>query len=302
MQDLGSDKTEIDRREKEQRLGEWLRARGSVVIGFSGGVDSAYLACVAVDVLDRSNVLAVIGKSASYPEAQWAAARAVARQFSVPVFEIDTAEVADPRYAANPTNRCYFCKSELWSRLVPLAAEYGMTCVIDGTNADDLADYRPGARAAAEWGVLSPLAALGFTKSDIRELSRTRGIPTWSQPSAPCLSSRIPYGTRVTPERLRRIEAAEAALRQLGIGGDLRVRFHGDLARVELAPNELAAWLEPAAARRLHGAVVGAGFTRVAIDLRGFRSGSLNVLGGVTADEMARAAPNDSARREAPAA
>jgi uncharacterized protein len=303
MPDSIVDRTEIDRCEKEHRLTEWLRQRRSVLIGFSGGVDSAYLACVAVDVLDRGSVLAVIGKSASYPEGQWAAARAVARQFSVPVLEIDTAELADPRYAANPTNRCYFCKRELWSRLVPLAAERGMACVVDGTNADDLADYRPGARAAAEWGVLSPLAALGFTKSDIRALSRVRGIPTWSQPSAPCLSSRIPYGTPVTTDRLRRIEAAEAALRRLGIAGDLRVRFHGDLARVELAPNELAAWLEPAAARRLRRAVVDTdGFTRVAIDLRGFRSGSLNVLGGITADETISAAPNESVDREAPAA
>ena len=304
MEDSAIDSAEIDRREKERRLTEWLRDRGSVLIGFSGGVDSAYLACVAVNVLERGNVLAVIGRSASYPEAQWAAARAVARQFAVPVIEIETEELRDPRYAANPTNRCYFCKSELWSQLVPLAMERGLACVVDGTNADDLTDYRPGARAAAEWGVSSPLASLGFTKADIRELSKVRGIPTWHQPSAPCLSSRIPYGMAVTPERLRRIEAAEAALRQLGLAGDLRVRFHGELARLELAPNELASWLEPVAAERLRRAVADAGFTRVAVDLRGFRSGSLNVLGGIVADQASGAPPNDGARarREAPAA
>jgi uncharacterized protein len=301
MQSLHSDEAKV-RGEKEQALIEWLRARGSVLIGFSGGVDSAYLACVAVDALGPEKVLAVIGKSASYPEAQWAAARAVARDFSVPVLEIETDELADPRYAANPTNRCYFCKSELWSRLVPIATSRRFECVVDGTNADDLADYRPGARAASEWGVRSPLAELGFTKADIRELSRRRGIPTWRQPSAPCLSSRIPYGTAVTSDRLRRIEKAEQALRSLGIGGDLRVRFHGELARIELASNELAAWLEPPAAARLRAAVIAAGFSRVAIDLRGFRSGSLNVLGGVLADGSADAPNESAALREAPAA
>ena len=277
-------------REKEGRLGDWLRDRGSVLLGYSGGVDSAYLACVAVEVLGRESVLAVIGKSASYPDAQWETARVVAREFAVPVLEVETEELADPRYAANPTNRCYFCKSELWSRLGPLARERGLACVIDGTNADDVVDYRPGARAAAEWGVRSPLAELGFTKGEIRELSRERGLPTWRQPSAPCLSSRIPYGTAVTAERLGRIEAAEAALRSLGICGDLRVRFHGDLARVELSPNDVVEWLEPAAAARLRAAVVGAGFSRVALDLHGFRSGSLNVLAGVVAEE--RPSPN----------
>ena len=291
-------------REKERTLVQWLRARGSALIGFSGGVDSAYLACVAVEALGSANVLAVIGKSASYPEAQWAAARDVARRFAVPVLEVDTGELADPRYAANPTNRCYFCKSELWSRLAPLARDRGLACVVDGANADDLSDYRPGARAASEWGVLSPLAELAFTKAEIRELSRRRGLPTWRQPSAPCLSSRIPYGTAVTPARLRRVEAAEAALRSLGIEGDLRVRYHGELARVELPAGDVARWLAPDAAERLRAAVAGAGFARVALDLRGFRSGSLNVLGGVVSDAVDGPAPNDpgQARREAPAA
>jgi uncharacterized protein len=291
MQSALTEANEPGLREKEQLLAEWLRVRGSVLIGFSGGVDSAYLACVAVDVLGTDSVLAVVGRSASYPEAQWAGARDVARAFNIPVLEVDTEELADPRYAANPTNRCYFCKTELWSRLAPIAAARGLTCVVDGTNADDLSDYRPGAGAAAEWGILSPLATLGFAKADIRALSRQRGLPTWRQPSAPCLSSRIPYGTEVTTERLRRIEAAEQSLRDLGIAGDVRVRFHGDLARIELSPNELAAWLSPDAAERLRAAVVDSGFARVAVDLRGFRSGSLNVLGGIVAD----ATPNESA-------
>lgn len=268
-------------REKEGTLARWLAAQGSVLIGFSGGVDSAYLACVAVDALGAAQVLAVIGRSASYPAAQWATARRVADAFGVPVLEVDTEEMRDPRYAANPTNRCYFCKSELWSRLAPVAAERGLAAIVDGTNADDLSDYRPGAQAAREHGVRSPLAELGFTKSAIRRLSRARGLPTWQQPSSPCLSSRLPYGTPVTPERLADVERAEAALRSLGVVGDLRVRHHGDLARVELSRRVLAEWLEPPRAAAIAVAVSAAGFDRVAIDLRGFRSGSLNVLDGI---------------------
>ena len=278
-----------DDRELESRLQAWLRDRGSVLIGFSGGVDSAYLACVAVDALGTSKVLAVIGRSASYPSEQWERARAVADQFSVPVIEVSTDEVNDPLYAANPSNRCYFCKTELWDTLGPLAHERGFAVIVDGTNADDLTDHRPGARAASEHDVRSPLAELGFTKDAIRRLSRDRGIPTWSQPASPCLSSRIPYGTAVTVERLRQIERAERALRAIGIGGDLRVRYHGDLARVEIAPDAIDAWLDPMARVGVHAALRDAGFDRVAMDARGFRSGSLNVLGGVIAEPLVRA-------------
>ncbi|MDB4913186.1 MAG: hypothetical protein JWM95_830 [Gemmatimonadetes bacterium] len=269
--------------EKELALTHWLQARGRVAIGFSGGVDSAYLAVVAQRALGRDDVLAIIGRSASYPAEQWAVARGVADAFDVPVLELDTDELKDPRYAANPSNRCYFCKTELWSKLVPVARTRGFHTVVDGTNADDLADYRPGARAAHEHAVASPLATLGFTKADIRDRSRALGIPTWSQPSSPCLSSRIPYGTSVTTERLGQVEQAEKALRNLGIEGDLRVRYHDDLARVELSQATLPEWMEPAKLSVLVKAVKGAGFSRASLDLRGFRSGSLNVLHGVTA-------------------
>lgn len=265
--------------EKERALVAWFRTHGSALIGFSGGVDSTYLACVARDALGPDRTLAVIGRSASYPAAQWANARAVAERFAVPVLEVDTEELHDPRYAANPTNRCYFCKSELWSRLAPLAAQRGLAVVVDGTNADDLGDHRPGARAAAERHVASPLAELGFTKAEIRTLSQARGIPTWDQPSSPCLASRLPYGTAVTPERLRVVEEAETALRALGVTGDLRVRHFGELARVEMRPEVLAQWTTGTARSALERAVRAAGFS--AVELHPFRSGALNVLAGI---------------------
>lgn len=268
---------------KEAALAAWLTERGRVAIGFSGGVDSAYLAIVARRALGVDNVLAIIGRSASYPAEQWAVARRVADEFDVRVLELDTDELADPRYAANPSNRCYFCKSELWSKVVPVARAHGFSTVVDGTNADDLADYRPGAQAARERAIESPLADMGFTKNDIRASSRLLGIPTWQQPSSPCLSSRLPYGTSVTVERLAQVERAERALRALGVSGDLRVRYHDDLARVELDASSLEQWVQPDSAARIHRALVDAGFTRVALDLRGFRSGSLNVLSGVSA-------------------
>ena len=275
--------TELRLARKEADLAAWLAARAPVAIGFSGGVDSTYLAVTARLTLGPDRVLAIIGRSPSYPAAQWAAAREVARSFDVPVMELDTAELDDPRYAANPSNRCYFCKSELWSKLVPVAHARGFATVADGTNADDLSDWRPGAQAAREHGVESPLADLGFSKQHIRDASRRLDLPTWQQPSSPCLSSRLPYGTAVTPARLKQIERGEEALRALGITGDLRVRYHEELARVELGPDELSRWLEPGRSAALRDALVDAGFERVALDLRGFRSGSLNVLHGVVA-------------------
>jgi uncharacterized protein len=203
---------------------------------------------------------------------------AVARQIGIPVSEIETGELADPRYAANPANRCYFCKSVLWLTLRPVARQRGFETIVDGTNADDLDDYRPGGRAAAEHGVSSPLAEIGMTKAEIRERTRARGWPWWSRPASPCLASRLPYGTPVTPERLRQVEQAEAALRDLGITGNIRVRHHGDLARVELDRDLVPRWSGPPEFAMLERAVIGAGFLKVELDPRGFRSGSLNVL------------------------
>ena len=268
--------------EKERALSEWFRNQRSVLVGYSGGVDSAFLAVAACDALGRDAVLAVVGRSAAYPEQQWEHARHVATQFDIPLLEVPTDELENPRYAANPTNRCYHCKDVLWRTLAPIAAARGFAVVIDGTNADDLADYRPGHRAALEHGVRPPLAELAFSKDDIRALSQRRGIPGWSNPSSPCLASRLPYGFAVTPERLAQVERAEAALRALGITGNLRVRHHADLARVELDVAELSVWLSVERRRLLLRAVRASGFERGALDLRGFRSGSLNVLSGVT--------------------
>ena len=265
----------------EESLIEWFRGFGSVAIGFSGGVDSSYLAAIAVEALGRDNALAIIGRSDSYPDSQWRTAREIADRVGIPVIEIHTDEMSDPRYAANPTNRCYFCKSELWTKLAPLARERTAAVLIDGTNADDLADHRPGAAAARENGVRSPLAELGMTKDQIRERSRARGLPSWAKPSSPCLASRIPYGTPVTAERLSRIDRAESALRELGFAGNLRVRDHGDLARLELDAAEIERALSSSFASAVALAVRAAGFARVTVDLAGFRSGSLNVLEGI---------------------
>lgn len=265
----------------EESLIEWFRGFGSVAIGFSGGVDSSYLAAVAVEALGRENALAIIGRSDSYPDSQWQTAREIAEHVGIPVIEIHTDEMADPRYAANPSNRCYFCKTELWTKLAPLARERTAAVLIDGTNADDLADHRPGAAAARENGVRSPLAELGMTKAQIRERSRARGLPSWAKPSSPCLASRIPYGTPVTAERLSRIDRAESALRKLGFAGNLRVRDHGELARIELDGAEIEQAVSGPAAAAVVQVVREAGFARVTVDLAGFRSGSLNVLEGI---------------------
>lgn len=264
----------------ERALIAWLTRRRRVAIGFSGGVDSSYLAAVMVEVLGRDHALALVGRSPSLAGREEDHAVVVARAIGIPFIEVDTGELSDPRYAANPSNRCYFCKSVLWTTLWPIARGRGFETLIDGTNADDRLDYRPGGRAALEQHVLSPLAEVGFTKDEIRERTRDRGWPWWDRPAAPCLASRLPYGTSVTPERLRQVERAENALRDLGIAGNLRVRHHGDLARVELDRHIVTEWQQGAPYDRLVRAVRAAGFARVELDPRGFRSGGLNVIEG----------------------
>ena len=250
-----------------------VRTFPSALLGYSGGVDSALLAVVLRQELGRDRVLAAIGRSASYSEAQGRAARELAQRFDVPIVEVDTHELLDPNYLANPTNRCFFCKTELWSRLVPLAQERGFAVVCDGTNADDLREHRPGRAAGERAGVRSPMAEAGLTKAEIREASRELGLPTWDAPAAPCLSSRVQYGLQITPGRLRQVEQAEALLRELGVRGDLRVRHRGDTARIEVEP-EWIPWVE-ARLVTITASIGALGFARTEVDPRGYRRGSL---------------------------
>src|SRR6266487_5317824 len=223
-------------------LRELVRTFPSALLGYSGGVDSAYLAVVLRRELGRGRMVAAIGRSASYPQAQWAAARAVAERFDVPLVEVATRELEDPNYLANPTNRCFFCKTELWRRLLPEARARGLAVVCDGTNADDLSEHRPGYAAGVAAGVRSPLAEAGFTKANVRAAARELGVPIWDAPAAPCLSSRVAYGIAITPGRLAQVEQGEAYLRQLGVTGDLRLRHHGECARIEVEPRWIP-WL-----------------------------------------------------------
>src|SRR5688572_30595201 len=259
---------------KARHLHDLLASYDSLIVAFSGGVDSAFLACAAKQALGPS-VLCVTADSPSYPDRHRQLALRIARQFALAHEVIRTSELDRPEYRANPVNRCYYCKHELYTTLAKIASDRGFSVVADGSNADDRGDYRPGRQAAREFGVRSPLDEAGLTKAEIRELSRRAGLPTWDEPASACLSSRIPYLSAVTEDKLRMIERAEHVVRALGFRV-CRVRHLDDLASLEIGVDELPRALEPDVHERLVLALTALGYRSVTIDPRGYRQGSLN--------------------------
>jgi uncharacterized protein len=258
---------------KYQQLQTLIREMGRVVVAYSGGVDSTLAAKVALDTLGTQNVLAIIAVSASLGQQEQQQALEVLHEIGTPYLEVETHEVEDPRYAANPANRCYFCKEHVYDALGDVAEAQGFGVVIDGFNMDDTGDHRPGRKAGRERGVRSPLHEAGMDKTDIRNLARHLGLRNWAKPAMACLSSRVEYGTAITPEILRQIDKAEMELSKLGFQ-ELRVRHHDKLARIELNEQQLAAALK----RRdeIVQAVKAAGYIYVTLDLQGLRHGSMN--------------------------
>jgi uncharacterized protein len=259
---------------RERRLQDLLASFDSVIVAFSGGVDSAYLAWAATQILGPA-ALCVTADSPSYPDHHRQLAIRIAREFGLHHEFVRTSEMERPDYRANPVDRCYHCKHELYTVLTELAEARGITAIVDGSNADDRSDYRPGRKAAREFGVRSPLDDADLSKADIRELSRAAGLPTWDEPASACLSSRIPYHSEVTSEKLQMIERAEIVLRDLGFRV-CRVRHHDTLARLEFGRDEMDRAFEPDVREQIVRELRALGYQHVAIDLQGYRMGSLN--------------------------
>jgi uncharacterized protein len=259
---------------KEERLREIFRELDSVIVAYSGGVDSSYVAYVANAELGPRAVC-ITGQSASLPEYQRAEIDSVVQKFGFQHEVIQTEELENPGYSANNPDRCFFCKDELYTKLESVARTRGVKCIVDGSTVDDLGDYRPGRRAASQHAVRSPLIEAGLTKSEVRELSRRATLPTWDKPASPCLSSRIAYGTTVTIERLGKVDRGEEILREFGFR-EFRVRHHDQLVRIEIAPAEMDRVLRKDLVAELARRFRELGFKYVTLDLEGFRSGSMN--------------------------
>src|SRR5579872_7258929 len=259
---------------KQEKLFAILSGLGSVIVAYSGGTDSAYLAWAAHRTLG-ANAIAITADSASIPESHKRDAEDFVRRFGIPHEYIETHEFENPDYVKNDQNRCFHCKDELFARLEEVGRERGIPHIIYGVNQDDLGDYRPGQRAAKLHQVKAPLVEAGLSKAEIRELSRVAGLATWDRPASACLSSRIPYGTPVTIQNVKTVERGEEEIRALGFR-QFRVRFHGDLVRIEIAPEELAQALQPAMARAFTAIFKPLGFHYVTLDLEGYRQGALN--------------------------
>ena len=262
--------------EKEEQLRRLFRQLGSVVVAYSGGVDSSYVAYIANAELG-AKALCVTGDSASLPEYQRDELKRIASDFNFNHQMLLTEELENPDYLANNSNRCFFCKDELYSRLESVATERGIAAIVDGSTTDDLKDYRPGRQAAKQHQVMSPLIEVGLTKAEVRELSRKAMLPTWDKPASPCLSSRIAYGTTVTIERLSKVDRGEEILREFGFR-EFRVRHHDTLVRLEISPAEMEKVLQKDIVEQLATRFRELGFKYVTLDLHGYRSGSMNEL------------------------
>lgn len=258
-----------------QALQNILKDMGRVLIAFSGGVDSSFLLHVAGDALGKDNVLAVIAESPTYSESEVRFALEMCERLRVRRRVIKTDEFSDENFVSNPKERCYFCKKELFSKLLPIAKEENIPFVLDGSNYDDKSDFRPGTKAKEELGVRSPLMELGFRKQDIRELSKKLGLPTWDKPSYACLASRIPYGTRITEGILRKVREGEGFLRELGFK-QLRVRHHGDIVRIEVDRGSIIEIMKDGMMDRISSKFEALGYIYVTLDLKGYRTGSMN--------------------------